>query len=116
MWLGFDVVTKNAVRVPLGDVPFVIGPIGIKERSVQMHPPALNKIVCDRKAYPLVAVFGQILLNSPRTNGASDFKLLLFAVYAGEFHLVRSILLNHLCSIAMFSDFVFFLILCRIAL
>ena len=69
-----------------------------------MHPAALNKIVRDGKAYPLVVIFGQILLNSPGTNRASNFKLLLFAIYAGEFHPVASILTNHFGANALVGD------------
>src|SRR5882724_387498 len=104
MRLGFDIVTKNAVRIPFADVLLVIASIRIEERPVQMHPAALNKIVRDGKAYPLVAVFGEVLLNSPGTNRASDFELLLFAIYAGEFHPVGSILTNHFGANALVGD------------
>ena len=104
MRLGLDVVTKNAVRIPFGDMLLVIASIGIKERPVQVHPAALNDIVRDRKAHPLVAVFGQILLNSPGTNRASNFELLLFAIYAGEFHPVGSFLTNHFSANALVGN------------
>jgi hypothetical protein len=73
----------------------VIASVGVKERSVQMHPAALDKIVRDLKARPLIAIFGQILLNPPGTNRAPDFKLLFFAIYAGEFHPVAAIITDH---------------------
>src|SRR5882724_2413003 len=82
----------------------VIASVRVKERPVQMHPAALNKIVRDGKAHPLVAVFGQILLHAPRTNSAPNFKLLPFAIYAREFHPVGSILTNHFGANALVGD------------
>src|SRR4051794_39342881 len=93
--LGLDVVTKNAVRIPFGDVLPVITSVGVKERPVEMHPAALHNIVSDRQADPLVTVFGQILLNPPRTNSAPNFKLLLLPIRADEFHPVTSVFTNH---------------------
>ncbi len=56
--LRLDVMTEDTVRIPLCDMLFVIASVGIKERPVKVHPAALNKIVCDRQANPLVAVSG----------------------------------------------------------
>ena len=68
-----------------------------------MHPTALNKIVRDWKAYPLVAVFREILLNSPLTNGASDFSC-CFSIHAGEFHPRTTLSTNHFDTNALVGD------------
>src|SRR4029077_18674099 len=82
----------------------VIASVGVKERPVQMHPTALNKIVGDGKAHPLIAIFGQILLDAAGTDGGSDFELLLFAIHTGQFHPVASILTNHFGANTLIGD------------
>ena len=78
--LGLHVVAEDAVHIPFRDVLFVIASIGKKKRSVEVHPAALDQIVGDGQANPGVAVLRQILLDSPGTDGAHDFELLLLAI------------------------------------
>src|SRR3954465_14763792 len=80
--LGFHVVAEHTVHVPLRDVLVVIAAVWEKKRAVQMHPPSLDQLLRNPGAIPGVAGLGQVLLDSPGTDGADDFELLRMAIGA----------------------------------
>jgi hypothetical protein len=63
--LGLDVMTEDAVRIPLRRMLKIVITVGIKEGSVQAHPAPVYQIVGERQSRVLTLLFSQVLFDAP---------------------------------------------------
>src|SRR5262249_26162283 len=95
VWLRFYIVAEDAIAVPGRAKRKIIFAVRVKERSVEIHPPTINQIVCQRKAEVLSVLFGDVLFDSSRANGANYLVSLFTAVRKPESHEERASPLFH---------------------
>ena len=111
--LRFYVMTKNAVGVPLSDVLFEIASVWKKERSVQADPSVLCEVVGNGQSVILAVLFGDILLDTARSDSAFDLIGFPLAVRIGKRHEKRVSAPFHL---SFDAEIFVFIILFEIAL
>ena len=64
MRLGLDVVTEDAVSIPLRRVLKIVVTVWMKEGAVETHPPLVDQIISEWQASVLVLLFGEVLFNT----------------------------------------------------
>ena len=93
--LCFDVVTEHAVRIPRRSQTEVIFSIGVKERAIEVHPSAIDQIICDGEARVLPVLFDYVLFDSTRADRPSDRTGFDAAIRIGEGYLKRTLATLH---------------------